>query len=233
MRPMMEVPPALAAVHRARPPRGGSRRRFARACAVATLGVAALAGCASTLSTQVTTFRNDFDAYAGKHYEIRPSAEQRDSLEFEAFASALRAALEREGMVRAATGEVADLAVMMRYSVTPSQAATRAGGGTIGIGAGGGGFSMGSLGVGVGISLPLGGGRDAEVVGYRREVQVQIDRLGDQGSRVFEGKAVSDGSSASLAPVMPAMLRALFDRFPGANGTTRVVEVPLEGAARD
>ena len=189
------------------------------------------AGCASTLPTQVTTFSSEFNDYRDKRYELRPSAEQRDSLEFDAYAASLRAALERQGMVRVATGQAADLAVMMRYSVNASQSGSGGGGGTLGIG--GGGFSFGSGGIGIGISVPIGGRREPEVVGYRREVQVQIDRLGAAGSRVFEGKAVTEGRSASLAQVMKPMLQAMFEDFPGANGTTRVVDVPLEGEMRD
>lgn len=186
-------------------------------------------GCASTLRTQVTTFSSEFNDYRGQRYELRPSAEQRESLEFESHAASLRAVLERQGMVRATTGQAADLAVIMRYSVSASQSS--GGGGTLGVG--GGGFSFGSGGIGIGISVPIGGRREPEIIGYRREVQVQIDRLGSAGSRVFEGKAVSEGRSASLAPVMPLMLQAMFEGFPGANGTTRVVEVPLQGDAQD
>lgn len=221
------------------PPAGESDRsrvrgrlRALRSCGLVVLGVAALAGCASTLSNQVTTFHSGFGDYAGKRFEIRPDDGQRDSLEFDAFASSLRAALARVGMVPAPRGEPAELAVTMRYSVTPSQARASGGGGTIGIGSGGG-FSMGGLGVGVGISVPIGGSGRAAVVGYRREVQVQIDRLGPQGSRVFEGRVVSEGPDASLAPVLPAMLQALFEDFPGASGTTRVVEVPVARDARE
>jgi hypothetical protein len=58
---------------------------------------------------------------------------------------------------------------------------------------------------------------------------VQIDRLGGAGgTRIFEARAFSDGESASLAPVMRAMVQAIFEDFPGQSGRTRVVKVPLE-----
>ena len=85
---------------------------------------------------------------------------------------------------------------------------------------------------------------------YRRELRVEIDdarkrntatapatpsvtpatpegRLSSEG-RLYEGVAFSEGQSATLAAVMPAMVRALFTDFPGPNGATRIIEVPFD-----
>ena len=55
-------------------------------------------------------------------------------------------------------------------------------------------------------------------------------RRHDGRRRLFEGTVVSEGESASLAPVMPAMVRALFSDFPGPSGVSRRVQVRLDDA---
>lgn len=51
--------------------------------------------------------------------------------------------------------------------------------------------------------------------------------------RVFEGSAVSTGTNGQIDPVMPYIIQAIFDQFPGASGETKTVrvEVPPESAA--
>lgn len=44
----------------------------------------------------------------------------------------------------------------------------------------------------------------------------------------YEARVVSAGSSGQIAAVMPAMIKALFEDFPGKSGTTRRVSVPME-----
>jgi hypothetical protein len=138
----------------------------------------------------------------------------------------------------------------MSYGVAGSTAGYRDGTtGYAGFGAGaGGGFSM--SGVGIGIGFPIGGG-GGDTAQYQRTLTVQIDRLAGarddrpaavaptpsgqapsgqvySGTRVFEARAISEGEAASVAPVMRAMVHAIFQDFPGPSGTTRVVRLPLD-----
>ena len=39
--------------------------------------------------------------------------------------------------------------------------------------------------------------------------------------KLYEGKVVSTGSNSQLATVLPTMVKALFEDFPGQSGSTR------------
>jgi hypothetical protein len=39
--------------------------------------------------------------------------------------------------------------------------------------------------------------------------------------KIYEAKVLSRGSSAQLSKVMPSMIKALFEDFPGKSGSTR------------
>ena len=204
--------------------------------------LALAAGCASTVNTQVTAFHELTGGLQGKRFVIIPTAEQQDSLEFGTYANLVREALVGEGLVDAGEDRrSADLGVSMAYEVTGRSAGFGSGtSGHVGFGAGSGGFSMG--GIGIGLGFPIGGGSSSET-NYQRSLQVRIDRLDNDKptapstpgqaaapNRVFEARAISEGASASIAPVMRAMVQAIFKDFPGESGKTRVVQVPLEEA---
>ncbi len=205
--------------------------------------LALLTGCASTLDTQVTTFHRVADGLAGQRFVIRPTPAQRDSLEFDSYAGYVRDALTEKGLVPAPTGP-ADLGVAISYSVSGGPVATESGTtGQVGFGVGSGGFSVGTFGIGIGIPIG-GGGRPVDSGAYRRTLKVEIDRLADGAvkpaavgsaepdsrTRVFEAQATSEGPSASLAPVIRPMVRAIFQDFPGESGKSRIVRVPVEEA---
>ncbi|HLN22922.1 MAG TPA: hypothetical protein VK558_02950, partial [Patescibacteria group bacterium] len=44
---------------------------------------------------------------------------------------------------------------------------------------------------------------------------------------LFQGRAIADSSIHDVNPSMPYLIQALFDQFPGANGRTVRVRVPL------
>ena len=45
--------------------------------------------------------------------------------------------------------------------------------------------------------------------------------------KVYEAKVVSSGSSNQVAVVLPTMIKALFEDFPGKSGSTRKTALPL------
>jgi hypothetical protein len=227
------------------------RQRPAQSCLqrLQQLGAAVVigllvSGCASTMSAQVTSFHQLSNGLQGQRFVINPSAEQRNSLEFETYANLVREALTDKGLVDAGgAAGTADLGVSLNYEVAGRSSGVGHGTtGYAGFGAGSGGFSMG--GVGIGIGIPIGGFGGSDSVVYQRSLDIAITRLngaagksaevpagrGDAAgtARVFEARAISEGPSASLAPVMRAMVQAIFQEFPGPSGQTRVVEVPLE-----
>lgn len=213
--------------------------RVAAAAAVGSLVV--LGGCATTQSTEVTTFHQlpAADALAGRSFVVVADAGQKDSLEFASYADAVGQALQRHGLVAAPPGRTADYAVGLRYGT--SLAEVRQGGGSrFGVGVSGGGFSLGGLGIGIGLGIPIGGSSRSSSL-YRHELAVDINAWAPgagrgagsgqpapaPGARLFEGRAVAENASEAITPVMPALVEALFDGFPGANGSTRNVEVRL------
>ncbi|MEW6414566.1 MAG: DUF4136 domain-containing protein [Pseudomonadota bacterium] len=46
--------------------------------------------------------------------------------------------------------------------------------------------------------------------------------------KVYEAKVSSEGASGQLAAVMPTMIKALFEDFPGKSGSTRRAMLPVE-----
>lgn len=210
------------------------------------------AGCAATLETQVTAFHQLSNGLQGQRFVMMPTAEQRGSLEFDNYARLVREALVGKGLVDAdaskgtgnGTGSAsADLGVAIAYGIAGGNATSRVGtDGYAGFGFGSGGFSMGSVGIGIGFPIGSSGAGPGDTLAYQRTLRVEIDRqdgagtsplnpapgANARGARVFEARATSEGPSASLAPVMRAMVQAVFEEFPGPSGKTRVVRTPLE-----
>ena len=223
-------------------------RLLALPLAALPLAALLLSGCAATVTTQVTPFHQLSSGLQGQRFVILPTDEQRNSLEFYSYAGLVREALVGKGLVDAGETRPADLGVTMSYSMSGQSSGLRNGSGAYaGFGAGsGGGFSMG--GVGIGIGFPIGGGGGgSDSNAYLHSLRVEIDRLRDRtasqppagtaapavppasadAGRVYEARATSEGPSASPAPVMRAMVAAIFEEFPGESGRTRVVRAPL------
>lgn len=219
---------------------GKAWRRLA--CLGLVAAGALTSGCATTVPAQVTTFHQlpAREALAGRRFAMAATAEQQASLEEASYAERVRAALVRQGLVEVPPGGSADCTASMRHSSAAVPAAWSEGpGSSVGVGVSGGGFSLGGLGVGIGVGIPIGRSR-APGTRYRHEFEVAIDcrREGpaagagapgpDAGAtRLFEGRAVAESDSASIAPVAPALVEALFEGFPGPSGGTRTVEVAL------
>jgi hypothetical protein len=235
---------------------GLTRTTTRRAALVLLMPVLALAGgCASYMGAQVTSFHQMTPqrTLEGKRFAVEPSAEQRDSLEFQAYADLVRQALVRHGLVDAAGGN-AELAVVIRYSIDNGKAVSYGypAYGYANYGPVWGWAPYRTPGGGVNyvwtptypVSYGVIGTNYANTMLYRRELKVEItERGGDAATapskapgtspgprpgRLYEGTVVTEGESASLAPVMPAMVRALFYEFPGVNGASRIVQVRLD-----
>jgi hypothetical protein len=66
---------------------------------------------------------------------------------------------------------------------------------------------------------------------YTRVVQLEILEkealLNGQVKKVYEGEVVSVGSTGQLSAVMPTLLQALFQNFPGESGQSKTVTLPI------
>ncbi len=231
---------------------GTTANRLRRVLLVLGIGLLGLAGgCATYMGAQVTAFHqvSPERPLTGLSFRIEPLPDQRDSLEFQSYADLIRTALERKGLAPAADASVSDLAVTIRYSIDdgktvthsyPAYGYTQVGPvwGWVPYPAPGGGVhyvwrptypvSYGVVGTGYGTSTV-----------YRRELRVEITDRRAGGSakadeprtrRLYEGRVTSEGESAALAPVMPAMVKALFYNFPGESGATRNLQVVIDPA---
>ena len=92
------------------------------------------------------------------------------------------------------------------------------------MGIGVGGFG-GNVGGSVSTSVGLGENRGETV--YARRVSLVLEDA-TSGERLYEGRAVSVGKSGDLARVMPHLLEALFDNFPGTSGTSNEFKKKIE-----
>ena len=57
---------------------------------------------------------------------------------------------------------------------------------------------------------------------------MDIDSKAVAGRRYYEGRVETSSQAESFKAVAPYLVRALFTEFPGNNGQTRRVDVPIE-----
>ena len=216
----------------------GTLARRALLCLLAPVLLSA-GGCASYLNAQVTSFQNVSPEHplTGRRFSVEPTVEQKESLEFRAYAELVSRALVDHGLVDATSSGTTDLAVAVRYSVAGrpvTNAYPEYGYANFGPVWGWVPYRVPGGGIGYAwtatypVSFGVVGTNYASAVSYRRRLEVDISERGSGKKRLYEGSVVSEGASASLAPVMPAMIKALFHDFPGTNGRSRIVQVPLD-----
>lgn len=199
----------------------------------ATLALASvLSGCGTFVDAQVTSFHQLADPWQGRRIVVEPRDGQRDSLEWKAYADQVRQALIGKGFVDAGSA-APDLRVRLDYRIegrAQSYSHPVYGYGAFGPVWGWDPYYYGRAGFGWRAYYPMTYGVVGSGVSqYRvwtRELKVEMTKGGD-GTKVFEGTAVSDGEINALPTIMPLLVRALFDDFPGVNGQTRRLRVEL------
>ena len=220
--------------------RKAMRRLFATAAAALTV---LLTGCATTISSNVTTFHQWPADLPDKTYVLEAPPQQDDTLELRSYHNLVRAELARLGFREAASGTPA-LKVAMRFTTTdvpvrvvepmfmsyypsarvmfgPSLRHSYYGGRRYW---GGGLYSP--------FYDPFWYGMPAytETVRhyYRREVQVAITAAAD-GRRLFDVTVSNTSGQLSTPAIMPALVQSAFNGFPGPSGVARRVDLKLEG----
>ncbi len=61
----------------------------------------------------------------------------------------------------------------------------------------------------------------------QHRLEMDIDSRTTAGKRYYEGKVETSSEAESFKDVAPAMVQALFTDFPGNNGQTRRIDVPV------
>ena len=199
---------------------------------VALAVVGALAGCATgpqLIHTQVTTFNDWASLPAEKTYVFSRTLEFQSSLELRSYEDMVRDELTLQGFRLAADPSRAQLAVTLRPSVSTTQVRVRDPwpadpfwrpyGGWYGR-------------RGIGWYDPYWAFPDSfsdyTIDVFRSRLELDIDSKAVAGRRYYEGRVESTGETGSLPAVMPYLIRALFSDFPGNNGQTRRVDVPMD-----
>jgi hypothetical protein len=197
--------------------------------------LAALAGCATgpkLVRTEVTSFNEWPTLPAEKTYAFSRTLEYQNSLELKSYEDMVRDELTLQGFKLAADPAQANLVVTLRPSVSGTSVEVRdpwpfdpfwgSYGGFYGprrFGGFYGGPYWGGYGYGI---------NDYSVEVFKRRLELDIDSRTMVGKRYYEGRVENSARSPSLPQVMPVLVRALFSDFPGNNGQTRRVDVPVQ-----
>jgi hypothetical protein len=204
-----------------------------------------LTGCATTISSDVTTFHQWPAELQNKSYVLEAPPPQDDTLELRSYQNLVRAELARLGFQEAVDGSAPALKVAMRFTTTdipvrviepmypmtyyPSARFMFAqpyhrgywGGRRYW---GGGWYSP--------FYDPFWFGMPAytEQVRhyYKRELQVGIKAAND-GKRLFDVTVHNTSRELSTPVIMPALVHSAFAGFPGVSGVARRVELKREG----
>jgi hypothetical protein len=202
---------------------------------------ALLSGCATFVETKVSAFHELEQPLSGVTYALVPTKEQEGSLEFQSYAKIVKSELEKRGLTEAPFNQ-AKYAIFMFYGIsdgkqvvssypifgqtgTSSSYTT----GTV--------TSYGNTASYSGTTYKnptygvVGSGTSTDTV-FTRYLNIDIIDIAKSGNgkvqKVYEGKANSSGSSGQLAPVMPAIIRSVFEDFPGKSGASRTSRQPFE-----
>lgn len=200
---------------------------------MALLLAALLGACASPITTRVTRFNQWPADAAGSTFSFRTPVNTGRELEQATYEGHVQAALEQLGLKRAPAGQVgriqAEVSTSQRsdektwlqpvYQNTPVFLPPFR-------------DASGRLFPGVWAPDPFGpryvGDRQVSMTVYTAGLRLRL--LDAQASppgqlrTVFESRALYEGDSDSLTAVVPYLVRAVFDDFPGQNGQVRTVE---------
>lgn len=205
------------------------------------ISIALLGGCATFVETNVSAFHELERPLVGATYALVPTKEQEDNLEFKTYAKDVKSQLAKLGFLEAPFDR-AKYAIFMFYGIDDGKqvistypifgqtgSSNSFTTGTV--------TSYGNTASYSGTTYRtptygvVGSGTSSVTV-FRRYLNIDIIDIQKSGDgkvqKVYEGKAVSEGGSAQLAPVMPAMVRSVFEDFPGKSGVSRTSRQPFE-----
>jgi hypothetical protein len=189
-----------------------------------------LAGCASTLSTRVTSFQQWPANAAGQTYHFVPvNPAQADNLEYRSYQDMVRAAIGSTGLIEAQAGAPVRFAVSFDYGAEQTQGVVRRAYDP---------YFYGPPGF---YGPPWGYGRyygvyggywgpewvDVPVIRYRDFLNLQIRDVSHGNTEVYRSSAYAFSSHPDILNIMPYLVHSVFDNFPGNSGSQRVIEYKL------
>ena len=190
-----------------------------------------LAACASPkyVVSDITRHHSLPSAPSGESFSIVAlDDEQEESLAFDAYSDLIAKRLSGLGLKTFGDESATpDLIVTLKWSVEGPSPDVKSRNSGFGFGYG---FGYGPSHFGYGFGSPY-ENRIATRQMYTRRVDlVFYDGLTyntENPERVFEGSAVSTGTNGQIDPVMPYIVQAIFDQFPGASGETKTVRIEV------
>ncbi len=193
---------------------------------VVLAGAWILAGCTTMLSANVTTFQKWPANVEGQTYRIAPADKGQDTLEYQTYADMIRAAIGRVGLIEAQGGAKPRFMLAFEYDNPMRQGWTERmydpyfdgpfmPWGGLGVFRGGWGWGGGFYATPTIVNVPV------EV--YENTLTVTIRDMASD-TQVFRTTARSATRNSQLPSIMPYLVRAVFDGFPGNNGQVRDVE---------
>lgn len=207
--------------------------RIKKFAAAALLGIAALglSACANTLRTTVSRYQM-MPAPQGQTFVVVPGEGMAapGGLEFQRYAALVAQQLQARGYTPADNPQKANMIVQLGYSVSSGQ--TRVSGRAYGPGYGG--FydpffyrGFGHYPYYYGWNDPfLYGGGVSSYIEYQGEVDLHIRQAGTN-QPLFDGRAQARSATNRLDVVLPSLVEAMFAGFPGRNGETVRITIPV------
>lgn len=176
-----------------------------------------LAGCSKSIVSEVSRFHNLPAPNAETIEVVSMDPDLQNSLEFGQYANLVGQQLGKVGYRPPKDGPSL-LVARIAYDIrTINDAVDYGPRSSFGIGVGSGGHHSS---VGVGISFPIGNNEPRQ--SYIRFLSLEIIRRSD-GAKLYEGQVSSRGQE-SLSLVMPYLLDALFQDFPGQSGSSSKIK---------
>ena len=185
------------------------------------LATLTLAGCASVVSTQVSTFRTPAELGGRGSVAVQAMhAELNRSLEFAWYRTQVETALAELGYQVGESVDAADYIALLDYGVEPVESDRSGPFVTTGLGWGRSRYFGTNL-------VIVDNDRRQEFI---RRVQLVIERNGPDAERVYEVSGASQGRCGVMSVVFDEMLTAMLQGFPVDNASVKTIQV--KGDAR-
>lgn len=190
--------------------------------------LALLSGCASTIKNEVTAFHEWPNYVQDKTYVFERTKEQDNNLEYRNYENLVRGELRRLGFVEASDLRSARLKALLDYSIKardvrvvypvvmdpywygPSWRGR-----------------YGPFYDPFWYGPPIVERREENYQLFTRQLRFSLSHMSD-GKKVYDSTVVSEGTNGSLAAIMPYMVRAAFEDFPGRSGVPHIVELKMK-----
>lgn len=205
---------------------------------IVVLLCALMAGCATTIQSEVTTFHDWPAELRNKSFIFERTPDQENNLEHRAYENLVRNELLRLRLTESPDRQSAGLKVAMRYSIDVRDVRVVQ---PVLVDPWYGSPFYGPRWPGYGYYSPFYGPfyspfwyappivehYETRYQLAKRQLNIVISRASDS-KKLYDVTVTSEGTNTSLAAVMPYMVRSAFAEFPGESGVPRRIELKME-----